>query len=310
MKRKIRSLISVLLVLVVILSGCAKSESVPKTEYYVNDYYGGSVASYEDASVVANHSNNNAKSDELNDTNISKIIVSANVSMESHNLDETLVSIKEYVDKYNGYIQSSSVSNHSYRGYDRYCEMTVRVPAESFDDFYTAAQQVGNVTDSSIKTDDITQQYYDTQSRLESLRMQEERVKEFYKQAKTISELLEIEQRLSEIQSEIAAKEVTMANYELLTSYSTVTFLIYEVTEYTPTEQGFFTQLWDVMKDSFFSFGEFLAELLFFLIYSFWYIVLIVAVILIVKFLNKKYHFLTFKKRNKRKEKLENETLE
>ena len=242
----------------------------------------------------------------------SKIIVTTSLEMESNDLTKTLDQLNSAVLKVSGYVQTSHVYNDdSYSSHSAY--IVVRVPADRYDEFMEAAEGYGNILSVCTSTDDITTSYYDLQSRLESLKQQRERVMEFYKQAESIEELILVEERLSEIDSEIAAKEIVMKNYDLLTNYSTVTFNIEEVNKYTDTRDSFLTRLAAAFSDSLSGFLFFLENALFALIHGFWYVLLIIALIMIVGALNRKYHFLRkpgFRCRREKKEKKETETLE
>ncbi|MBR5049637.1 MAG: DUF4349 domain-containing protein [Erysipelotrichaceae bacterium] len=223
----------------------------------------------------------------------SKIIVKAGLEMESSDLNKTVEQINAAIAKVGGYVQSSKVYANDYSYYhSRSAHIVVRVPADRYEEFMAATEEYGNIISVNTSADDITTAYYDLAARLESLKTQRERVMEFYKQAKNIEELIMIEQRLTEIDSEIAAKEITMKNYDLLTAYSTVTFDITEVSKFTETEDTFFTRLKNTVVDSFTGFMYFLEEALFFVINSFWYVLLLIGVIFVVSWLNRKFHFL------------------
>ncbi|MBQ6655275.1 MAG: DUF4349 domain-containing protein [Erysipelotrichaceae bacterium] len=312
---------TIVILLVLLLCGCAsKSMSDSGKQTFTTLYNGGESAMKDDyyyaapmdAEPSVSSDTSTAQDPGALVTMPSKIIVTTSLEMESSDLDKTLSQITDAISRVNGYVQKSSVYNDdSYSCHSAY--IVVRVPADRYDEFMKAAEGYGNVLSVSTSTDDITTSYYDLQSRLESLKQQRERVLEFYKQAKTIEELILVEQRLSEIDSEIAAKEIVMQNYNLLTSYSTVIFDISEVNKFTDTRDTFLTRLGNAFSDSLDGFLFFLESALFALINSFWYILLIIAVILIVSALNRKYHFLkkpVFRSRKEKAEKKETDTLE
>ena len=236
----------------------------------------------------------------------SKIIVTSEMEMESNDLTKTIEQIQTAVLKAGGYIQTSRIYNNDYDYYrEKNAYIVVRVPADRYEEFLAASKEYGNVLSVNTTADDITTEYYDLSARLSSLQQQRERVMEFYKQAKTIDELILIEKRLSEIDSEIAAKQITMKNYDLLTNYSTVTFNLREVSKFTDTEDSFLTRLKNTLSNSFTGFMEFLEDALFFVINSFWYVLLIIGAILLVNRLNRKHNFLRMPSLGRKKEKKE-----
>ena len=220
---------------------------------------------------------------------IQKIIVSSTIYMECNEMDRMLEQLNTLIAQAGGYIQSSASGSSS--RYDRTTDMTIRIPAQNFDDFLEKARGSGNILSESTTADDITSTYYDIDSRISSLEAERERVMEFYKMAANVSELITIEQRLSEIDEEIASLKVRLNYYDTVTNYSTLTLHIYEVKEYTPVEQeGFFAKLGEHIKTSFVSFGEFLQDALFAIIDSFWFILCAVILLILVIRAVKKLH--------------------
>ena len=315
--------IIVILLAIVLLAGCSKTATDYEPEYdggtsYLypadsnltgysiyktnsDDYYDSrtqgsqhSASSYEDFEVTAPYDSGHVA------PNVQKIIVTSRVRMETKDMDKTIDTITEMLKKYGGYVQSSSINQDVNESSYRYSTVTVRIPAYNYDAFLNESLQSGNVLSVDTTTDDITTAYYDLQSRLESLRAEREKVMEFYNQAENVTELLQIEERLSVIDSEIAAGEIRMKNYNLLTSYSTVTFDISEEKVYTPTTDNFGTRLLETVRSSVRNFLDFLENALYFLINYFWYVLLALLLFVLGRKLNDRYHFFKgFKRKNR-----------
>jgi hypothetical protein len=63
---------------------------------------------------------------------------------------------------------------------------------------------IGTITLNTITGDDVTDQYFDAQSRLSALRVQETRLLvELLEEAASLEDILDIEDRLSEVRYEI-----------------------------------------------------------------------------------------------------------
>ena len=268
--------IIIVMLAVVLLAGCSRKDA---TDYYEPEYDNtpglNYTANYDSTDYHQGKRDDTTPSDLVNPVDsIQKIIVTSRIRMETKDMDKTVSAIMESLSKYGGYVQTSSINQDQNQSRYRYSTIVVRVPADHYDAFLNDSSQNGNVLSIDTTTDDITTSYYDLQARLESLRLEREKVLKFYDQAANVSELLQIEQRLSEIDSEIAASEVRMKNYDLLTTYSTVTFTITEEKEYTPTTDTFGSRLLETIKDSARGFLNFLENALYFLINSFWYILL------------------------------------
>ena len=318
--------ILVILLAIVLLAGCSRADKADKTAYYEPEYDGGYnrtkvsnpgyyifKASSDSSADMLYQADFDYVTDNYGDfevtapydsghvaPNIQKIIVTSRVRMEAKDMDKTIATILEMLTKYGGYVQTSSINQDINESSYRYSTIVVRIPANNYDAFLNESLQSGNVLSVDTTTDDITTDYYDLQSRLESLRAERERVMEFYNQADNVSELLQIEERLSEIDSEIAAGEIRMQNYDLLTTYSTITFNITEEKTYTPTTDNFATRLLETLKNSVHNFLNFLENALYFLINSFWYVLLALLLFVLGRKLNSRYHFFKgFKRKNR-----------
>lgn len=101
--------------------------------------------------------------------------------------------------------------------------VVLRVPAENFSDTMTAVEKEGRVLQSSTSTQDVTDQVVDLQARLENLRAERERLRELYQRANDTEDILAVERRLSEVQTEIEQTEARLQNLQRRVAYSTIT---------------------------------------------------------------------------------------
>ena len=85
----------------------------------------------------------------------------------------------------------------------RYADLTLRIPVEKLAEFTAAVNSLSNVVSSSRNTEDVTLQYVDTESRVKTLETERDRLLELMEQAETMSDLLEIESRLTEVRGEL-----------------------------------------------------------------------------------------------------------
>lgn len=164
-----------------------------------------------------------------------KIIYSANISIETTSFDDTINKLAELVASSNGYIESNSINKSSYyaiqsgeSGY-RNAYYTIRIPVEYFNDIISAVSELGNIPYSNIYTDNVSKQYYDTESRLNNYTLQEERLLELLDEASSVSDIIEIESQLSEVRYQIESLQTTLNNLDNEISYSTIYLDISEV---------------------------------------------------------------------------------
>ena len=109
--------------------------------------------------------------------------------------------------------------------------VVLRVPAENFAETMTVVEREGTVLESRTSTQDVTDQVVDLQARLDNLRAQRERLRELYQQANDTEDVLAVERRLSEVQTEIEQTEARLQSLQRRVAYSTITV---ELTEPRP----------------------------------------------------------------------------
>lgn len=229
---------------------------------------------------------NNAKTDEsagISSSLISnkteankKLILTADLEMETQNLDDITSKLSDSIKKHNGYVQSSSI--YSRGNYTREYHATIRIPANEYESFLNEIKDSGNTIRYSEHVDDVTDAYTDTQARLSSLRAQYDKVLEFYNKAETIEDLMAVETRLSELQYEIEYLEARIKNYDLLVDYSTLNITISETTVYTPTNTNFFTRLGNSFVNGFHNFADGIGDFIIDLVYNIWTILFFVVI--------------------------------
>lgn len=223
-----KKLFAALLALSLLLTGCgAKSSSTMSNAY----------ASQETAAA------NDSYSYDLGDTDSSsqlpqgrKFFITENLDAEAEDLDAALAAVTEKLTALDGYIESQRVYNGSmYAGSRyRYADLTLRIPVEKLAEFTAAVDSLSNVVSSSRNTEDVTLQYVDTESRVKTLETERDRLLELMEQAETMSDLLEIESRLTEVRGELERYASQLKVLDNQIDYATVNLSLSEVTEYTP----------------------------------------------------------------------------
>ena len=225
----------------------------------------------------------------------SKIIINCDLTIQTKEFDKTNSKLSELVDNYEGYIQNSSIYNYENRN-DAY--YTIRIPDSSFNDFVNGAKEIGYVKSINTSIDDVTDSYFDIEARISSLKAQKEKLDQMYSQCTTIDEIINVEQRLSEVQYEIDSYQATINNYDLLIKYSTINVSITEVKDITTPSNSFIDDIKNAFIDSYQVFINFVQNMIITLIYLLPFIIVLVIIILIIKktrILSK----INFRKKNK-----------
>ena len=125
-----------------------------------------------------------------------------------------------------GYVEKSnlSVRNSDKPDEPRYATVTLRVPVAGYDDFLNSLRTLpgGKITREEAKSNEVTEQYTDLQSRLRNLERTETQYLELLKQAKTIAEILTINDRLDGVRSQIEQAQGRIKVLDHLTELATV----------------------------------------------------------------------------------------
>ena len=223
------------------------------------------------------------------DIAVDKIIYSASATVETTDFDGTVEKLEALIAQYGGFVESSSVSGNNYyhtsHGYasSRSADYRIRIPSRDFGTVMNALPTLGNVPYSNTYSENITSQYYDVQARLDACRTQEQTLLDMMAKAEKVSDMLEIQEQLSDVRYRIESLQSTLTNWDRQVSYSTITLSVQEVQEYTPeSKTPFGEQLRLALVRGFKGVGEFFREMLLWLLEALPALVLLAAFVVLV----------------------------
>lgn len=193
-----------------------------------------------------------------------KWIVTMSLNAETDNLDSALEAVNQQIGALNGYVESQNITNSSYSSNRRRsASLTVRIPADQVDAFVQEVGSLTNVVSQSRNVQDITLSYNDTEGRITALETERDRLLELMEQAESMSDLLEIEARLTEVRYQLENYSSTKRLYDNQIDYATVNLYITEVQRYTPVEEaGFWSKIVNGLGESIADLGNALVNLL------------------------------------------------
>jgi len=111
-------------------------------------------------------------------------------------------------------------------------------------------------------------QFFDTQSRLNTLSIQEERLLDMLRRAEDVPDLIAIEQRLGEVRYQIESLTTTLNNWQNQVDYSYLTLNIREVEQFTEPTDSYWRQIGDGFMSTIRGVGRFFMNLFMWLIIS------------------------------------------
>ena len=168
-----------------------------------------------------------------------KLIRTISIDAETDELETLLAAVDEKIGQLEGYVESREVYNGSTYSNRRYrnANLTIRIPAERADAFIAHVNGVSNVVSTNESIDDVTLTYVDTETRLKALETEQARLLELMEKAESLSDLLEIESRLTDVNYELESVASRLKTLDNQVNYATVRLYISEVQEYTPVAE-------------------------------------------------------------------------
>lgn len=188
-----------------------------------------------------------------------KIIYTAEVSLIVENLTKGQQKLRDMVQKYGGYIAGSNIDGVT--GAPRTGNWKVRVPVGRYDSFMKDVAALGEVQNIHTDSQDVSEEYYDLQTRIANKQVEEKRLIEHLKDSTAkLEDILKVEKEISRVRGEIEQMQGRMRLLANQTELATVTVTINEVKDYVPpAPPTFFTQIVRTFSDSFsgvIGFGE------------------------------------------------------
>ena len=254
MKTRIRILGMLLAVSLLAGCGAASKESAsyepmamaPMEDAAVEEYYAEDMIVEESTAAGVETTAEVSQTAQVN----RKLIRTFYIDIQTKEFDQVVSEIQGQVNALGGYIENSSMDSGSayYSNYNRYSNMTVRIPSDKLDGFVSHVKENANVTNISESTEDITLKYVDVESRKIALETERDRLLELLGQAETVEDIITIEGRLSEVRYQLESYASQLRTFDNQVDYSTVHIDIREVDRETKVEPKTF---WDEVKDEF-----------------------------------------------------------
>lgn len=150
-----------------------------------------------------------------------KRIRTASIQLRTVEFDHALEQLRSLSTQYGGYVGSEELygvaGEESRRAY-----MDVYVKATELDTCLAQMVALGELQSRSVSVMDVTKDYVDTSGRLESAKARRDRLLELTAQAQDMSELIELEDALSEVQTTIEQHERSLQAWDQRVEYATI----------------------------------------------------------------------------------------
>ncbi|HJT45662.1 MAG TPA: DUF4349 domain-containing protein, partial [Chthoniobacterales bacterium] len=156
-----------------------------------------------------------------------KLIRNATVDLEIVSFDQAVQKISAFASEEKGYVattKSEKQENGKLQG-----EVVVKVLPENLDRFLQKIRGLGELKNQTLGTEDITKNYFDTESRLKNARVMEQRLIDMLKKkSDDINDLLQVEKELGRVREEIEKMQGELKFWDSQVQFATVTISLAE----------------------------------------------------------------------------------
>ena len=230
-----------LLLLLGLLSGCGGSGNATASDDAMTSAdsadngtasAGGSYGVWAETTEESGGTAEDGTSDRLENA---KMIYTARMEVETTGFDAADADLRTLVEVLGGYFEQAAVHNYG-SGY-RSGDYTVRIPADQFQAFLDQVGTICHVTYKEEGSENVSEAYYDVESRLVTQQTKLERLQNLLAQAENMEDIITIESAISDTELEIEQLTGTLRHYDSLVDYATVYISLQEVYQLSNVEE-------------------------------------------------------------------------
>lgn len=195
-----------------------------------------------------------------------KIIRNASFTLKTLNFEENLSQLQDLTAEMGGRVEYLSSSGDIESGELRTASLTLRIPAARLDEFLTGAHGIARVTSLQEEMEDVSDSYYDVQSRLDTQQKKLKRLEALMTSADQVSDLVEIENAIADAQYQIDRYTAQLKSYDSRVEDSTVRVTLREIRAEESEEASLGQRILSGLKTSLSEGAEFLKDAAVFLV--------------------------------------------
>ncbi|MCH5353914.1 MAG: DUF4349 domain-containing protein [Acutalibacter sp.] len=201
-----------------------------------------------------------------------KLIYTAEVSIETEAYETDYSALVQSVKAVGGYVSNEEVRGavpQHYGDVGRNSYMEARIPTDKFEEFMQTLNEVGRITSRSMNVDDVTDEYYDVEARIEMLEKRYAKFEEHMERATEMSDIIELENEMSQILYELDVLKGSKRHIDNRIEYSTVRIELREVVKaeaVTASEGNLGSRAGDAFLNTLQGMGVFFEDLFVFLV--------------------------------------------
>ena len=212
-----------------------------------------------------------------------KLIKTGFIEFETEDIKRTRETIENLVTKYQAYI-SQEDEQHFHSNIRQ--TISIRIPKENFDNLLNEITAgIKKLDNKNITVEDVTEEFVDSLARLKVKKETEQTYLKILSQAKTVKDILEVQNQIQDLRSDIEAIEGRLRYLQKSVNYSTLNISMYQIINSSIARPSFFTKALNAVKEGIGLFSDIIIGILY--LWIFILIIIAVAVIIIKKRRNK-----------------------
>ncbi len=217
-----------------------------------------------------------------------KLIRRVDFTIKTLEFDTVVSNLQAMTENVGGRVEYLSQYGDHTVGALRSANLTLRIPAEKLESFLQEAEDVGNITAYTNQVEDVSDSYYDIQTRLDTQLMKMERLQALLAEATEVSDLIEIESSIADTQYMIDSYQGRLKGMDDDVDFSTVTVYVQETRVVETKEATFFERVAAGIADSVENGLIFLEDACVFLLSALPWIAAVAVIVIIVRLIVKK----------------------
>ncbi len=176
-----------------------------------------------------------------------KIIKTGSIELEVDDLQFSKTRIDSILTQSSGYYEKEDYYSHySSNSYS----LVLRIPNQNFDEFVKQIEKgIGKIKSKSIQAKDVTERYTDLTIRLENNLAYLQQYKEILKKAKSVKDILEVQEKIRKIEEEIESKKGSLKYLDDKVKFSTLSIELTSTVEVPDDSPRFGTEVFDSFKN-------------------------------------------------------------
>lgn len=176
-----------------------------------------------------------------------KVIRNASLRFQVSDYRKSIRTIETIIKRYQGFVVNS---NETRIDNSLQSSLTIRVPSKNLDNLVEAlADQAEFLDYKNISSEDVSTEFVDVSARLKAKQAVEQRYLDLLRQARTIKDILEIENQLRQIREEIESAQARINYINSQVAYSTVSVEVYETRAAISSGNSFWVRLLNALKN-------------------------------------------------------------